>query len=58
MVAFMVGGLALAGLVSGYIVANTSAQHFVSSSDANAQASQWMEQMRSAQWDIVELSRS
>ena len=53
MVAFMVYGLALAGLVSGYIVANTSAEHFALSLAANAQASQWMEQMRSAQWDTA-----
>src|SRR5580692_10047217 len=52
MVAFLVSGLALAGMVSGYVFANTSAEKFGLSLAANAQASQWMEQMRSATWDI------
>jgi Tfp pilus assembly protein PilV len=52
LVAFVVSGLALAGMVSGYILANTSAEKFALSLAANAQASQVMEQMRSATWDI------
>ncbi len=52
LVAFLVSGLALAGLVSGYLFANTSAEKFGLSLAANAQASQRMEQMRSADWDI------
>jgi type II secretory pathway pseudopilin PulG len=52
LVAFLVSGLALAGMVSGYILANTSAEKFALSLAANAQASQMMEQMRSATWDI------
>jgi type II secretory pathway pseudopilin PulG len=52
LVAFLVSGLALAGMVSGYVFANTSAEKFALSLAANAQASQMMEQMRSATWDI------
>ena len=52
LVAFIISGLALAGMVSGYIFANTSAEKFALSLAANAQASQMMEQMRSATWDI------
>jgi type II secretory pathway pseudopilin PulG len=52
LVAFLISGLALAGMVSGYIFANTSAEKFALSLAANAQASQMMEQMRSAQWDV------
>jgi prepilin-type N-terminal cleavage/methylation domain-containing protein len=52
LVASLVSLLALAGIVSGYIFANTSAEKFGLSLSATAQASQWMEQMRSAQWDI------
>jgi prepilin-type N-terminal cleavage/methylation domain-containing protein len=52
LVAFVISGLALAGIVSGYIFANTSAEKFGLSLAANAQASQVMEQMRSAEWDI------
>jgi type II secretory pathway pseudopilin PulG len=52
LVAFVISGLALAGMVSGYIFANTSAEKFALSLAANAQASQMMEQMRSATWDI------
>jgi Tfp pilus assembly protein PilV len=51
LVAFVISGLALAGMVSGYILANTSAEKFALSLAANAQASQMMEQMRSATWD-------
>ena len=52
LVAFVISGLALGGMVSGYIFANTSAEKFALSLAANAQASQMMEQMRSATWDI------
>jgi type II secretory pathway pseudopilin PulG len=52
LVAFVISGLALAGMVSGYIFANTSAEKFALSLAANAQASQMMEQMRSAKWDV------
>jgi Tfp pilus assembly protein PilV len=52
LVAFLVSGLALTGMISGYILANTSAEKFALSLAANAQASQLMEQMRSATWDI------
>ncbi|HXC98363.1 MAG TPA: type II secretion system protein [Verrucomicrobiae bacterium] len=51
LVAFLISGLALAGMVSGYVFANTSAEKFALSLAANAQASQMMEQMRSATWD-------
>jgi type II secretory pathway pseudopilin PulG len=51
MVAFCVSGLAVAGIVSGYIFANTSAEKFRLSSAATSQASLAMESMRSAQWD-------
>lgn len=52
LVAFLVSGLALAGLVTGYILANTASQKSSISLSASAQASQWMEQMRGAKWDI------
>lgn len=51
LIAFLVSGLAVAGIVSGYVFANTSAEKFGLSLAATAQASQWMEQMRSAKWD-------
>src|ERR1700722_2134724 len=51
LVAFLISGLALAGMVSGYVFANPSAEKFALSLAANAQASQMMEQMRSATWD-------
>jgi type II secretory pathway pseudopilin PulG len=51
LVAFVISGLAVAGLVKGYFLANTSAQKFSLSLAANAQASQYMEQMRCAEWD-------
>ena len=52
LVAFMISGLGVAGIVSGYVFANTSAEKFAFSMAANAQASQYLEQMRSAQWDV------
>lgn len=52
LVAFVISGLVVAGLVKGYFLANTSSQKFALSLAANAQASQYMEQMRSAEWDI------
>lgn len=51
LIALVISGVAIAGIVSAYIMANTTAEVFGLSLAANAQASQWMEQMRSAQWD-------
>jgi type II secretory pathway pseudopilin PulG len=51
LVAFVISGMAVGGIVSGYILANTSAERFGLSLAANAQASERMEQMRSAKWD-------
>lgn len=51
LVALLISSLAIAGIVSGYIFANVSAQKFGLSLAATTQASQWMEQMRSAKWD-------
>jgi type II secretory pathway pseudopilin PulG len=51
LVALAISGLAVAGIVSGYVFANTSAEKSGLSLAATEQASQWMEQMRSAQWD-------
>jgi len=52
LVALFVSGLATAGIVSGYIFANASAEKWALSSAANDQAVQMMEQMRGAQWDM------
>jgi prepilin-type N-terminal cleavage/methylation domain-containing protein len=52
LVALLISGLAIAGIVTGYVFANTSSEKFGLSLSANAQASEWMEQMRSARWDI------
>lgn len=52
MVAFLISVLAVAGLVRGYFLANTSSAKFALSLAASAQASQMMEQMRSATWDV------
>ena len=51
LVALGISALAVAGIVKGYFLANTSSQKFALSLAANAQASQWMEQMRCADWD-------
>jgi len=51
LVAFVISALAVAGLVKGYFLANTSAQKFAFSLAANNQASEYMERMRSAEWD-------
>jgi type II secretory pathway pseudopilin PulG len=51
LVAFAISGLSVGGIVSGYILANTSAERFGLSLAASAQASQRLEQMRSAKWD-------
>jgi Tfp pilus assembly protein PilV len=51
LVAFVISGLAVAGIVKGYFLANTTAQKSSLSLAASAQASQYMEQMRCAEWD-------
>lgn len=51
LVAFLISGLSVLGLVKGYIVANQSSQKFAMSLAASAQASEWIERMRSAEWD-------
>jgi len=51
LVAFFVSGVAVAGIVSGYMVANTSAERFALSLAANSQASLRLEQVRSAAWN-------
>ena len=51
LLALSIWGLAVAGIVKGYVFANTSAESFGLSLAANSQASQRMEQLRSAQWD-------
>jgi prepilin-type N-terminal cleavage/methylation domain-containing protein len=52
LVALFVSGLAVAGIVSGYMFANTSAEKFGLSLAATSQASQYLERMRSAKWDV------
>src|SRR5581483_4584184 len=52
LVAFFVSGLATAGIVSGYILANDSSEKSARSLAANDQASQMLEQMRGAKWDV------
>ncbi len=52
LVALFISGVSIAGIVSGYIVANTSAERFGLSVAANSQASQRLEQIRSAKWDL------
>jgi prepilin-type N-terminal cleavage/methylation domain-containing protein len=51
LVALLISGMAIAGIVTGYVFANTSGAKFALSLSANAEASQWMEQMRSAVWN-------
>lgn len=53
LVALLISGLAISGIVSGYLFANNSAAKSGLMLAANAQASQWMEQMRSAKWDVA-----
>jgi len=51
LVAFAISGLALGGIVYGYIYSISSAERFSLSLAANAQATRRMEQVRSALWD-------
>src|SRR5271157_370356 len=53
LVAFLISGMAIGGIVTGFVFSGTSAQVFGLSTAANAQASQWMEVMRSAQWNTA-----
>jgi type II secretory pathway pseudopilin PulG len=50
-VAFAISGLAVAGIVYGYVFSINSAQMFSLSLAANAQAIEQMEQIRAAPWD-------
>ena len=50
MVAFAISGLAVAAIVSGYVYSLNAAEKFSLSLAANAQATERMEQIRSAQW--------
>jgi type II secretory pathway pseudopilin PulG len=51
LVAFAISGLAVAGIVYGYVFSINSAERFSLSQAANAQATERMEQIRSALWD-------
>ena len=51
LVAFAISGLAVAGIVYGYVFSINSAERFSMSLAANAQATQRMEQIHSALWD-------
>src|SRR5450432_3950324 len=51
LIAFAISGLAVAGIVYGYVFSINSAERFSLSQAANAQATERMEQIRSALWD-------
>jgi type II secretory pathway pseudopilin PulG len=51
LVAFAISGIAVAGIVSGYVFSVNSAERFSMSQAANAQAIQRLEQIRSASWN-------
>jgi hypothetical protein len=51
LVALVISGLAVAGIVRGYYVTVTSAERFALSLSADAQALKRIEQLRSARWD-------
>ena len=53
MVAFAISGLAVAAIVSGYIYSLNAAEKFSLSLAANAQATERMEQIRSARWSAT-----
>src|SRR5579885_2345498 len=52
LVAFAISGLVVAGIVAGYVYSIKSAERFSLSLAANAQATERMEQIRSAIWNI------
>jgi len=51
LVAFAISGLAVSGIVYGYVFSINSAERFSMSLAANAQASERMEQIRGALWN-------